>query len=80
MTIVNMTFHCQYHNVVLLTDLGYKLLESSLKPSYKKQFSPIAWAKYKVIIYHRNGGFGASVVSFHVSIIPYFRQIFVNGT
>jgi hypothetical protein len=78
MTMVDMTFHRQYHNVILLADLGCELLEPGFKPIYQKELSPIAWAKHKVIIYHRNGCFCASVVSFHVSILSQFRQIYVT--
>jgi len=78
MTMVDMTFHRQYHNVVLLADLGCELLEPGFKPIYQKELSPIARAKHKVIIYHRNSGLCASVVSFHVSILSQFRQIYVT--
>ena len=61
MAMVYMTFYCQYHNVVLLTNLSYKFLETSFKPIYQKELSPIARAKYKVIVYHRNSGLCASV-------------------
>ena len=78
MTMVDMTFHRQYHNVILLADLGCELLEPGFKPIYQKELSPIARAKYKVIVYHRNSGLCASVVSFHVSILSQFRQIYVT--
>ena len=61
MTMVDMTFHRQYHNVILLADLGCELLEPGFKPIYQKELSPIARAKYKVIVYHRNSGLCASV-------------------
>lgn len=67
MTMIDMTFHGQNIKAILLANLAYQLFKSGLNAIYEKYFSAIARTKHKMIVYHRNGCCGSSVLSYHVS-------------
>ena len=75
MTMVDMTFHRQYHNVILLADLGCELLEPGFKPIYQKELSPIAWAKHKVIIYHNSDKFMLQIYELYITTSSHYNYI-----
>ena len=75
MTMVYVTLHSQNFNIILLTYLLDKLLKSCFHARMIVYFSPIPWAKNKMISYHRYCRCCTSIIIFHVSIITYIRKI-----
>ena len=75
MTMVYVTLHSQNFNIILLTYLLDKLLKSCFHARMIVYFSPIPWAKNKMISYHRYCRCCTSIIIFHVSIITHIRKI-----
>ena len=71
MTMISISFNCQYQPVFILTNLFNNFFKPQIDSAVIEYFSSISWAKHKMIINKRHRSVFMSIVCFHDFIIPH---------